>query len=74
MNNTKKDEEPLYFLVKIFLDRISPEPEPEPKSPQPLKKFNCESYQKEYYTCMISPEPTCLVEFENLIKCMKELK
>ena len=70
MSNTKKDEEPLYFLVKIFLDRISPEP----KSAEPLKKFNCESFQKEYYNCMISPEPTCLVEFENLTKCMKEHK
>jgi hypothetical protein len=80
MNNTKKNEEPPYFLVKIFLDRLANEHEPtiDSKSkPNPSKKVNkltCESFQKEYYNCMISPEPTCLPEFENLTKCIKELK
>ena len=76
MENPKKNDEFAFFLVKNFLDNIAPEPiTNKPVNVNVNVNANaCEPFQKQYYHCMVVPESICIVEFENLTKCMFENK
>ena len=74
MENPKKNDDFAFFLVKHFLDRIAPEPitNKPVNANSPVKA--CEPFQKQYYHCMVVPDSICIVEFENLTKCIFEEK